>query len=255
MVDMNVVYYHIWFPASALIEECEELIKEQLDRLIKGELNQNSIVRCCISGEHCFEIEKFLKSHYAWVEILEVREDTRNEYEGFTLKYLYEDCRSDPAIDHVMYFHTKGSSYLFKEGRDDWEYDKSKIKIVTGWRRLMEWVVIDRWEENIRKLRLSHVTGCVLMKEPFMHFSGNFWWAKAEYIRHISHPIDDRPTNQIPFKTFGDDVRVGDRIYFERWVGIHPDNFTTSFYSLFDPPKGFHIYQEDVTPLYKDLMN
>jgi hypothetical protein len=81
----------------------------------------------------------------------------------------------------ILYAHTKGV------------HDPSEINV--AWRRSMEAVVVQGWRECLRRLEPVDAVGCHwLSKEewpdnvdtPF--FGGNWWWAKATYVRRLDEP-------------------------------------------------------------------
>ena len=100
------VYYHIWAPADT--DMWKLMVDEQIKRLYRSGLPEVATVKCAINGPQASRIAEFV-SLYDWINILGVQ-DGDEEYEGFTLKHLYEDCVNERATK-VMYFHTKGMSH------------------------------------------------------------------------------------------------------------------------------------------------
>lgn len=130
-----------------------------------------------------------------------------NEYERTCLHSLLEYAQTNDA--DVLYIHTKGVS-------------KPNNPNVQEWRRLMEYFLIDKYKECLDKL--EDVVGCCLNDDGNnekigneshkLHFSGNFWWAKTEYIRKL--PLI-RPDYE--------DLSINNRYWLtERWIlYLYPD--------------------------------
>lgn len=91
--------------------------------------------------------------------------------EAATIKALYDYCIDNPDAK-VLYFHTKGVTHPTKEQRD--------------WRRMMEYWCIERWKLCVEQLEMYDTVGCNFSYEtwsgPYPHYSGNFWWANADYV-------------------------------------------------------------------------
>lgn len=108
-------------------------------------------------------------------------------WEQVTLLRLYADLR-DPRVfppgedAAVLYMHTKGAS------RD---LDSS-----AAWRRSMTQALVSNWRQCTRLLWKHDAVGCHWVKapewpeqEPF--FAGNFWWARASYLRTLEAPLTE----------------------------------------------------------------
>ena len=93
------VFYHIWSPPNTYVWRF--LVDEQIKRIFRSGLPNVADIFCCISGECSEEIEEYV-SLYPWINIIESGGD-EGEFEGLTLKYLYEECRSQPNLIGVSY--------------------------------------------------------------------------------------------------------------------------------------------------------
>jgi len=141
----TTVYYHIWSPADTDLWKI--MVDEQIKRLYRSGLPEVATVKCAINGPQASRIKQFV-SLYDWINIIGCR-DSDEEYEGFTLKHLYEDCVNERATK-VMYFHTKGISHMC--GVRD-QYSDRKVRAINSWRHLMEWGCIDKWKEKRNQKR------------------------------------------------------------------------------------------------------
>lgn len=133
--------------------------------------------------------------------------------------------------DHkILYFHMKGVS-------------KGTL-MANSWRLMMEYFVIDKWQQCIEELDNSDCVGVNLSPvgetlwsdgtktkpvEGTFNFIGNFWWANAKHIQSLDH------------KFLHTDYRI-DR---ELWIGSNPNSNPKSIYQpgIFDSYT--HFYREE----------
>lgn len=239
MIKDLAVYYHIWSPADTDIWKL--MVDEQIKKLHESKIINRANLYCCINGVLAYEIKEYV-SMYDWINILDISEN-ESEYEGFTLKRLYEECKNNQNVKAVMYFHTKGISHYNLNRR---------FRAVNSWRHFMEWGVIEKWKEAVFKLNEYHVSGVNYSTDPWPHMSGNFWWARADYIKTLKHPTENK---------------FDDRLDFEKWIGSNnPKCF--SFYdapAIYDhknmkpnvqpypgEPQWFWLYRDDIHSIYKE---
>jgi len=113
------------------------------------------------------------------------------EYEqSLTLHALWIRCQRTDG--YVFYIHTKGVSHILP-GRRVFQDD---------WRNMMEYYIIEKHEECLHYFNATkadiigtnwHLGDGYMGATPRMcgglkatpHFSGNFWWARNEYIRKL----------------------------------------------------------------------
>lgn len=81
----------------------------------------------------------------------------------------------------ILYLHTKGASH------------PQPTLQVADWRGLMVHFLVERHAEALAALDDADVAGCNLRDSPHRHFSGNFWWARADYLASLTPvPAGDR---------------------------------------------------------------
>lgn len=73
----------------------------------------------------------------------------------------------------VLYLHTKGASY-----------DPPSAN-VADWRRMLLHFLVEKHDRARALLETHDVVGCNLLDQPQRHFSGNFWWAQARYMKSL----------------------------------------------------------------------
>jgi hypothetical protein len=112
----------------------------------------------------------------AWAE-------AEHGWEQLTLQVIWEDARNSGGEYAVLYMHTKGAAN---------DLDSS-----ASWRRSMTRALVNGWEENVGHLERGYdAVGSHWVKspewpeqEPF--FAGNFWWARASYLRTLEPPLNE----------------------------------------------------------------
>jgi hypothetical protein len=100
--------------------------------------------------------------------------DDQCEYK--TLKRLHEDSLSD-CYEAAWYFHTKGITHATSP--------------TSAWRRYLEHFLLDGWEVGLQSLGEGWDTyGVEWIRRPadrrYLIFAGNFWLARADYLRCLS---------------------------------------------------------------------
>lgn len=93
-----------------------------------------------------------------------------------TLKRLMRFAKDNPEYK-ILYLHSKGANKSSKE--------------IDDWRNLLNYFAIDKWKESVKLLEQYDAVGCNYSEDTWLghypHFSGNFWWANAEYINKLDY--------------------------------------------------------------------
>jgi len=161
------------------------------------------------------------------------------EYEYITQQMMYHDCCdffTDPdwkksmGIEndnvYVYYFCNAGVSH--PPNHDHYP----------EWRNLMTHYNLTHWKDCVAKLDEGYDTvGVEWQTDPVPHWSGNFWWATAEYIASLPSPEE--------MKTFDAGCGISSATHprhgAEFWIGQNPDvkhhSFFQSGYSWRDRPR------------------
>ena len=209
------VYYHIYTTQNVSVNQF--LIDDQLKHLQHTGLADAAEVYCTISGYSPFPALDLVTRNKSWIKCLEWQEGDPNwEYEGMTLKYLYQDAQPE---DRIYYMHTKGISFL--SGHRLWGDDKKpfgarNIKALNSWRLVMENELIDPWQWRINQLdQGADTVGCYYLGDPFPHYMGNFWWARGSHIRKLPEP---RTFDIIPYANMVHTETSPLRIRYEQWL-------------------------------------
>ncbi len=219
MTDISVFYNTVALPGS------RHLMLEQLVRFCQTDLAQKAKnVYVMMNGDitKYLDVAMFLENNTN-VRLVHTS-NTHQLWEWPGLDFLKKYCDNLPEgqEEYVLYFHTKGLSRL----------NQNQIR---DWRKYMEYWVIDRWQDCVEELDCEFDTvGTNWIDGSFLgadgrsvvnwkHYSGNFWWARASYIRRLKslpHPDHYANGGVSEFTTY--QVAPGDNSYrfdHEAWIG------------------------------------
>lgn len=207
------IFYHI-----AQMGMSAFIYQQQLHRLYtSGLISAADYIHFGVNGDQeLFNLPKKAKVKYNCKEYW-------NTEKG-TLLDLKQFCKENENYK-VLYFHTKGAS-------------RDSINI-SSWRLMMEYFMIDKWEEcvsflneytsvGVQMCRVGpsiYPDGTIKKENPTIVYTGNFWWANASYI------------NTLRTKYIDDDCRYA----VEKWIG---DSDSSN-------PKDLYTHPD----FHKDLMN
>ena len=206
------IYYHIWAPFDDYLVRF--LIDEQIKRLELHSLTNQATLNVCVVGAAAQVIADYVKKIYgANVRKVELNEEG---WELHTLKILHDDCKADPN-QNVMYMHTKGLSHYYRSPKNT-----PHLTNTNTWRHFMELVCIDKWRDCVKELQEFDAVGMNLMSQPFVHFSGNYWWARGTHIIKLKDPFQD--SHLPPVQGY---KGIQQRHNAESWVCSSPGKFRT----------------------------
>ena len=201
---------HIFIHA-ALLSGVDSRLEQYLTAIYDSGLSEvvNAIYICYVgSGEmpslfsgslHKLNLCAQLREH---TNIVETRVDADLEaYELPTLSALYNHCVDmvdhhieNDALPHpaphpgreacVLYLHTKNVGKSVNLCIED-QIEYTLHFLVYGWRTCLSRMVSDDDDDSEPKWKTS---GVDLRTTPTLHYSGNFWWARADYIASLLDP-------------------------------------------------------------------
>lgn len=190
------VFYHLFIPDTNNMWIW--WIDEQMGLLKSTGLADKARVNMCVTiplglynskTGHSYDemVFEYIKDRYPFVNIIDIRsnQDPVNLYEGQTLAKIYEHAQEDDG--YVLYFHNKGMS----------SYPTHIVGAIKDWRHYMQYYNIEKWEDCIAKLDEGYECCGVDwvdrdgIKYDFAnnHYTGNFWWARNDYIRKLKQPL------------------------------------------------------------------
>ena len=89
-----------------------------------------------------------------------------------TIKLISSFAKYHPT-SRICYLHSKGVSYT------------QIYPTINDWFEYMLYCNINKQDIALSKLETHDTVGCNLLKSPKPHYSGNFWWANANYINTL----------------------------------------------------------------------
>ena len=98
----------------------------------------------------------------------------KNLYEKFAINNYKKYITNTNNDYYLYYFHTKGLS------RINTVYNHFICR-----RKILNYYTLEKFKINIELLSKYDAVGCSLSLYPKMHFSGNFWWSKSEYLNTL----------------------------------------------------------------------
>jgi hypothetical protein len=97
-----------------------------------------------------------------------------------TLVQIRHYCKAHPK-DYALYLHDKGTR---RPSGQDSQLDTFFKQ--ADWRKLQEYFLVEIFEDCLRALdTTANTCGALLRKWPHLHYSGNFWWARCDYINTL----------------------------------------------------------------------
>lgn len=172
-------FYHV-----CMINNYKDIVREQVAELVSSGLYAASEeIQVVLSGE--YEAAKELTNYLSELPKFKVVENAAvKSYEFPTIRRV--KLQSDEEEKAFYYYiHTKGVTYPNHKGG---KY----------WRDYMMWYNVNKWRDCVDKLKEGYETcGCKLVENHRafpMHYSGNFWWVKSEYIKRCP-PVESLDYN------------------------------------------------------------
>ncbi len=189
---MIIGYIHIY-----AFGQWKEILKDQLDTIMSsGILNVCNRIELCHTHNELFPLPD---PKLQWTEV------RATKFEFPTLTRLYRNRELDPD-GLSFYIHLKGVSKTP-------EYLQLVIN-ECAWRKYMEYFVIGKYQDCIEALKSHDICGVYWRDRPFPHFSGNFWWARNDYLATLDHP-NKYFLDRIDYK----DLNGSNRSLAEFWIG------------------------------------
>jgi len=221
--SINLIVYHIYCVGNYL-----EVVTKQLNRLKTSGLYDwcDKLEITCTNTEGQFsDIEELVKD----LSKVNLSCYTNNRYEYEAINKVWEYSQTHNG--KVFYFHTKGVSNTYVNIENKEESTRKKNGIA-WWKELMEYFLIDRYQECLQKL--EEYDQCGLTNNDKWWW-GNFWWSNLFFVRSNSRP------------------HQGDRWYFEAWLNHYRNPSVYEFYH-FDFNGYYTLLPIDIwnIDLYKD---
>ena len=175
------------------------------------------VVLCTNGNPDSFTAAKEILNKEEFPNVTFVHTSDRTDlWEWPTLDLLKQECDSLAGEEfYVCYFHLKGMS-------------RPSDTTARDWRHYLNYWTIERWQDNVAKLDEGMDTvGVNFSDAEWPHYSGNFWWARASYIRKLeslTHPdsLNWNNPSKLLVKRNGQGVILDKgnfRFEHEAWIG------------------------------------
>ena len=142
-----------------------------------GLYNNIKNIKCNILSTNHNDIIFFNNLNDNKIEILGINNNI-NLYETPTINLLYEHALKENF--YVLYLHTKGV-----------KHNNTNINVI-DWINYLIYFNIENHSKCVNLLSEYDTVGVNLFKGDIhmpMHYSGNFWWSKSEYIKKLDKCI------------------------------------------------------------------
>jgi hypothetical protein len=172
-----VVFVHV-----ALLERSQERVNQYLSLMKKSGLLdalQHVYVDCVGTGE-LPDISEYASYPITVQRISPNLED--NEF--VTQQHLWEYANENPS-SFVLYLHTKGVGKEINPPVEDWV-------------AYMVYFLIEKWQICKNVLATNKTVGVDLRPEFHLHYSGNFWWSRADFVKQLPSPSGFRHLERYP---------------------------------------------------------
>lgn len=145
--------------------------------------------------------------------------------EDVTLKLLWDKCNEESENFHVLYFHTKGSTAIWRYLNED---RHSEFTNYYFWRKQIDWAVLEKYKECIKHLDNYDAVGTNISLWPLPHFAGSGWWSNSSFIKTLPNPAEDFWWHQAS-EIIPELKNIEKRVKAEMWLGIGNARFNSLY--------------------------
>jgi hypothetical protein len=205
----KIIYYHYFCTDKSL-----DILSAMVDEILESDLYDNiNEFHINIVGEtaqkHADYIQKKIADKLSKIKLHQYIDKELREYmdsfssseiknnhtlsigkaglELDTLKLMHNQIHASKTPEYILYIHGKGSVNF---GRHKF----TKFNNREEWRLQMSNDVIANWRKCQKDLEVKPHTGSLFRKN---HYSGNFWWAKKEFLLKNLCPIKYAKLNRL----------------------------------------------------------
>ena len=188
-MNNNYIFYHIFIETNWY-----EIVSEQLERIHESGLLKNSLLKIGVvygygvdKDFNIKKLESILNRFYNY-EIIFI-EPNGCCGESQTLKFLSDFSKKSDENFNVLYLHTKGIT----------QFQTEREVPVREWRRMMEYFLIDKWQDCLLKLHegydccginyQNHAGNVKNESKLIQIFNGNFFWVNSFYLKKLDDSI------------------------------------------------------------------
>ena len=157
------IFYHIY-----CCHVTYSIVSDQITKILfSGLYDEIDCIYCFLAGEENYinHITNYIKNSGKKFKIAEIGINDRS-CERFTIHKIKNYISPD---DKFLYIHSKGITY-----------NNNNINVYE-WRTYMEYYLMNKHKECIELLDTYDTVGVNYLKDPFIHYGGNFWWCRGSY--------------------------------------------------------------------------
>lgn len=204
---MIAVVHHIH-----CVDDWKEVSENQIEKMkLSGLYDKADIIHATLNTKdflgNCFVDEntiidffkKYPKIEYSFHE---------NRYEYAGINKVWELGQKENM--NILYIHAKGVSNKYRIFNKPHEKSQLKIDSIKSWRELLEYFVIEKWQECVEKLETFDNVGVTCNNSWYW---GNFWWTQTKHIKNKTAP---------PLRA--------SRWDYEAWLNANSDSTNFEFY-------------------------
>jgi len=188
-MNENYIFYHIFLETNWY-----DIVLEQLERLHNSGLLKTSKLKIGVvygygvdKESNTKKLNTILENFYNY-EIMFI-EPNGCCGESPTLKELSDLSKTTNENLNILYLHTKGVT----------QHQSEREVPVSEWRKMMEYFLVDKWEDCITKLNegydccginyQNHAANIKKETKLIQIFNGNFFWVNSEYVKKLDDTI------------------------------------------------------------------
>jgi hypothetical protein len=197
-------YIHV-----ATIGDWKQILQDQMETIYKSGLHSLCRLNLCKVGpetsDQDWSLEKPHLEEFEYPTLAKLYERS-HDLQGVSFYVHLKGVSKTPehwSVNHKFYHDFAGLKDLESLQRNEWH-----------WRKYMEYFVLEQHSICFKTLENHDVCGVQWRQKPFPHFSGNFWWARNDYLRRLEHPYDFRSKHEDYRDEMGSNRSVA-----EFWIG------------------------------------
>lgn len=157
---MNIIFFHI----ATILPNYQRITDEIMNSIFDGGIiSEIEEINISVVGTNKIKLPKNEK-----IKII-FKSENVELFEFPILNIIKNYSKMNNC--NILYMHTKGAS-------------KSN-KCIDDWRKYMLYFNVYKYKDAVEKLKEYDTYGVDLRNNPTLHYSGNFWWGRSEYIRTL----------------------------------------------------------------------
>lgn len=179
-----IIFWHIFQSTNDTNNKCQKIIDRQWKKINESGLyNATEHIYIGYISELPFPNTNLLNDKK--ITFIATAKSGNEFVTTFELKKI-ADQNSNKKI---CYIHSRGASRLVLN---------SETECADLWTEMLEYFNIEKWQAASNAINTHFTAGCELFAhnrnpiKSIYHYSGNFWWANSNYIKHLEFPVSNK---------------------------------------------------------------